>query len=265
MNYNIFVEGIQGTGKSTLLRLLHQNLKEYHMYLEGDISPVELAWCSYMTPKQYEKALLQFPDLAEEIKKHTAKEGECYITEYTRILAEKRAFYQYMEDFEIYNGRRTFEEFRSIILLRLETFSGEGNLFECSLFQNSMEELLLFYQKSSEEILDFYKRVYDKIQGKHVKLLYLRSDDIHGDILNIKKERSDDNGEEMWFPLMLQYLNASPYGKEHEFRGITDLVAHFERRAEEELRVIENIMGDCTLILPAKKYRIDDVIRWLEE
>lgn len=268
MKKNIFVEGIQGSGKSTLLRRLYQNLEGYRIYLEGDISPVELAWCSYMTKEQFENALLQFPEMAEEMHKHTIKEaGEDghYITEYTRILAEKREFYQYMEAFEIYNGRRTFEEFQSIILDRLKAFSGQGNLFECALFQNSMEELLLYYQKSDEEILDFYKQVYDKIQDKHIKLLYLHSDDIQRDVLQIKKERSDDNGEEMWFPLMLHYLNASPYGMEHEFHGIEDITAHLKRRMEMELRVIEEILGECTRILPAKKYKIEDVIQWVEE
>ena len=42
---NIFIEGIQGTGKTTLLRLLGQQLPDYHVYWEGDYCPVELAWC----------------------------------------------------------------------------------------------------------------------------------------------------------------------------------------------------------------------------
>ena len=79
---NIFIEGIQGTGKTTLLRLLGQQLPDYHVYWEGDYSPVELAWCTYMTEPEYEQALVAFPDLMEEIKKRTTKEGEHFIVEY---------------------------------------------------------------------------------------------------------------------------------------------------------------------------------------
>lgn len=55
MSKSIFIEGIQGTGKSTLSNRLAQALPEYHVYHEGDISPVELAWCSYMTKKKWEE------------------------------------------------------------------------------------------------------------------------------------------------------------------------------------------------------------------
>ena len=54
MKNHIFIEGLQGSGKSTLLRNLSQKYPEYKAYYEGDISPVELAWCSYMTKTQYE-------------------------------------------------------------------------------------------------------------------------------------------------------------------------------------------------------------------
>ena len=43
---NIFIEGIQGAGKSTLLNQLQRMMPDYRAYREGDISPVELAWCS---------------------------------------------------------------------------------------------------------------------------------------------------------------------------------------------------------------------------
>ncbi len=57
MKNHIFIEGLQGSGKSTLLRSLSQKFPEYKAYYEGDISPVELAWCSYMTKAQYEEAI----------------------------------------------------------------------------------------------------------------------------------------------------------------------------------------------------------------
>ncbi|WP_024293221.1 hypothetical protein [Lacrimispora indolis] len=258
---NIFIEGMQGSGKTTLMRSLHEKLNGYHMYLEGDISPVELSWCSYMTEEEYQQALAAFPDLAPEIEKYTVKEESHFITAYTRIITDVKGFHQYMEQYEIYGGRRSFDEFKNVIFSRLENFHGTGNLFECSFFQNIIEELMLYYCKSEEEILDFYRELFTVIKQKSFKLLYLCSDNIEGDVLRIKKERADENGVEMWFPLMMKYLNASPYGKKCEFVDMSHMIAHFRRRRDLELRIMKEILGEHSIILPSKAYDIGGVVK----
>jgi len=260
---NIFIEGIQGTGKTTLLRLLGQQLPNYHVYWEGDYSPVELAWCSYMTEDEYHQALEKFPDLKEEFEKRTTKEDEHYIVQYTRILAENRAFYEYMEQFEIYNGRKTLEEFKRILLHRYEQFSGSRNIFECSFFQNTMEELLLYYEMSESEIIAFFEDLFAKLRHKDFLMLYLHSEQIEENILQIKRERSDNNGNEMWYPLMLRYLNDTPYGKKHPFEGVADMAAHFKRRMQMELKVIEKVLGKQAVVLQAKEYEMEEILRML--
>lgn len=262
---NVYIEGIQGTGKTTLLRLLGQQLPDYHVYWEGDYCPVELAWCTYMTEAEYEQALAEFPDLIDEIKKRTTKEGEHYIIEYTRILAERRDFYEYMERFEIYNGRRPLDEFKQILLTRYENFEGSGNVFECSFFQNTVEELLLYYDMTEKEILDFYKELFAKLKNKDFVMVYLHSDQIEENILQIKKERSDGNGNEMWYPLMLRYLNDTPYGEKHPFEGVEDMAKHFRRRMEMELKIIEKVIKKQAIVVPAKEYQIEELVKQILE
>lgn len=262
---NIFIEGIQGSGKTTIMKSLCDKLDGYQLYWEGDISPVELAWCSYMTREEYQQALAMFPDLASEIKAYTLKEETHVIIAYTRILADRREFYQHMERYELYNGRRTFKGFKDIILNRLGKFDGTGNLFEGSFFQNMIEELLLFYCKPEEEILDFYRELFTVVNQKKFRLIYLYSENIESNILKIKGERSDENGVEMWFPLMMNYLNDSPYGREHAFLDVTDMASHFERRSKLEMRIIKEILGEYAMVLPAKAYDIEEVVKWLME
>lgn len=257
---NIFIEGIQGTGKTTLLRLLGQQQPDYHVYWEGDYCPVELAWCTYMTEEEYQQTLKDFPDLTEEIQKRTTKEGNRYIVEYTRILAERRDFYEYMERFEIYNGRRPLKEFKEILLRRYTNFASEGNVFECSFFQNTVEELLLYYDMSEQEILDFYRELFAPLKDKNFVMIYLYSEQIEENILQIKKERSDGNGNEMWYPLMLRYLNDTPYGKKHPFEGVADMAAHFRRRMRMELKIIEEVIGKQAIIVPAKEYELEKLV-----
>lgn len=260
---NIFIEGMQGSGKTTLMRALNEKLEGYDVYFEGDISPVELAWCSFMSEEEYHQTLDKFPTLISEIEKHTVREDNNFIVEYTRILTDLRGFHHYMEKYEIYNGRRTYEEFKDVILTRFHRFQGTGNLFECSFFQNIMEELILFYCKSEKEIFEFYREIFDVMKQKDFRLLYLYSDDIKGNVLQIKKERTDINGVEMWFPLMMKYLNDSFYGREHRFVGISDMIVHFEKRMYLEVKIVKEILGEYSLILPAKEYEIENAVNWI--
>ena len=260
MNKNIFIEGIPGSGKSTLLIKLSKALSEYTLYHEGDISPVELAWCSYMTEDKLQEAIAKFPDLESEIMAKTQKEGDYYITAYTQIMAECREFYEYMERYEIYNGRVDFDTFHEIVMRRYRALATRKNLFECSLFQNTIESMMLFYEMSDAEIIAFYSEVYDILKEKGISVIYLETADIGESIALIKKERSDDEGNEMWYPLMLGFLRESPYGKTHNYQNFEDMVDHFERRQTLERKIMKEVFGDDCMILPAKEYRLEEVL-----
>ncbi len=64
---NIFIEGLQGTGKSILLQSIFTNIPEYHVCREGDYSPIELAWCTWMTEKEYHAVLEKYSGIRNEI------------------------------------------------------------------------------------------------------------------------------------------------------------------------------------------------------
>jgi adenylate kinase len=97
---NVFIEGIPGSGKSTLLGGLQKSLPEYNFYYEGDISPIELAWCSYMTSDKYKMAIEDWPQIEPQIKEHSKREDDHYIVSYTRIPIDNHDFYSYMAQYE---------------------------------------------------------------------------------------------------------------------------------------------------------------------
>lgn len=263
MQQNVFIEGMQGAGKSTLLTRLAERFPECQVYREGSISPADLAWCSYMPERKFEETLELFSGIREQIIANTKKEGDYYITAYTLVLAEIREFYQHMEQYEIYNGRVEFDEFRRIILGRYAVLPPGPNLFECSFFQNSIESMMLFYQLPEREIVKFYREAFDVLKEKDFRLLYLDSDKIRENVLRIKKERSDSEGNEMWYPLMLNYLVGSPCGKAHGYTGLEDMITHFEKRRALELGIIQEVLKDSAVIIPAKEYDLDWVARVL--
>lgn len=265
---NIFIEGIQGMGKSTLLQAIASKYPEYQVCHEGDYSPVELAWCAWLTKEEYEGVLGRYEAIREEIEKHTVIETmdvdnqPHYVVCYTQIITDISGFHKDLEQYEIYNGRKSFEEMQEIVLKRYERFfSPDKNesrkdsfLFECAFLQNIVKDLILFHQLSDDEIVDFYKKLYETVDKEKFTLLYLYDDNLEESTSIIKKERSDAQGNEMWYPLMLKYLVNSPYGKAHGYKDFGDMVAHFKHRQQLELRILNEVVGENAKMIPAREW-----------
>ncbi len=252
MNY--FIEGLQGSGKSTLVRKFSEKYTDYMAICEGDYSPIELAWCAYVDKATYEALLEKYNTIRSEIEKMSFKEDDHMIICYTKIITDVPGFHKDLEQYEIYNGRVSKARFREIVLRRFQNWYGDKNIFECSIFQNIVEDMILFQNCSDEEIIDFYKQVKEALSGKKYQILYLKTDDIPSNIDIIRKERSDDKGNEMWFPLMMQYFDNSPYAKEKGISGLAALLEHFKRRQELELRICKEIFEGNYKVLCSKNY-----------
>lgn len=257
---NYFVEGLQGAGKTTLVQRLSVNLPNHKAFHEGDYSPVDLAWCAYVTEEQYNDVLAEYPTLNAEIKEKTVTEDEHRIVCYTQILTDVPDFHRNMEKYEIYNGNLDKVSFENVILDRFKKWNGEGQIFECSIFQNIIENQMLYLMLSDDEIMDFYKRLKSVLADKAYKIIYLDVDDISVGIDIIRKERSDDKGNELWFPLMIRYMEESPYGKEHDLVGLEGLLIHLERRKVLEHRIINEVFRDKTIVVKSKNYTINDIL-----
>ena len=258
MNY--FIEGIQGAGKSTLVGKISEICYDYHVFREGDYNPVELAWCAYMKRDQYYAMLKEFQEIIDEIKKHTTiehrKDEDRYVVTYTQILTDIPGFHKDLEQYEIYNGRVDRDAFEETILSRFSAWDGENQIFECSIFQNIIENQILFFEMTDDEIIDFYRKLKDVIKEKDVKILYLEAENISETIDIIRKERVDDKGNEIWFQLMMGFLEDCPYGRNHGLTGFDGLVKHLEHRTVLELRILREVFPENSIVLKSKDYDI---------
>lgn len=262
MNY--FIEGIQGAGKSTLTGRLAEKLPEYHVYREGDYNPVELAWCAYLDETKYDAVLEKYAGIAEEIRSHTVieqKENDIrYIVSYTQILTDIPGFHKDLEQYEIYNGRIDRNLFEDIIFSRFSVWNGENGIFECSIFQNIVENQILFYEMSDEEIIEFYRRLKSVLYGKEYRIFYLEPDDIAATVDVIRKERVDEKGNEIWFGLMMEFLENCPYGTGHGLKGFEGLTAHLKHRLELEKTILHIVFPENCVILKSKKYDLTEFL-----
>ncbi len=255
MNY--FIEGLQGSGKSTLVQKLSEKRPDHKAVREGDYSPVELAWCAYVSMEQYSEILDKYSEIKPQIEQKSFEENGQMIICYTQIITDIPGFHKDLEQYEIYNGRRELDEFKKIVLGRYRKWNTDKMIFECSLLQNTVEDMILYRIMSDEEILSFYKEVSDALDGKDMHIFYLKTDDIAGNIDVIRKDRSDDNGNELWFPLMIGYFNDSPYAKKCGVSGEKELLKHLQHRQELELRVLQEVFGGKYTILESKDYNLD--------
>ena len=80
---NVFIEGIQGMGKSTLINGIYEKVPEFHICREGDYSPIDLAWCTWMSQDDYDTVLKKYTPIQDEIKKNTIQEKGHSIVAYT--------------------------------------------------------------------------------------------------------------------------------------------------------------------------------------
>lgn len=257
MNY--FIEGLQGAGKSTLVQQLSDKDPELKVFREGDYSPVELAWCAYITEIQYEKIVRKYPNIENEIKAKTFSEDDRKVICYTQIRTDNFAFYKDLEKYEIYNGNLGITEFEDVVLSRFKKWSGDNQVFECSVFQNIIENLMLYLELSDEEIMRFYTDIADTLSGKNYRIIYLDVEKINSCIETIKRERVDDNGNEAWFSSMIQYIENSPYSKKHGLNGLSGLITHLERRRALEREIIGRYFDKNTVILRSKQYDVSSL------
>ncbi len=252
MNY--FVEGLQGSGKSTLVQKLSDWYPGYTAIREGEYSPVELSWCAYVDDDQYHRILEKYPDLRLQIEEKTYSDECRKVICYTKIATDNRMFYQDLEQHEIYNNRIPFETFQSIVLRRYRKWESDRMIFECSLFQNIVEDMILFRQVDDDDILSFYKRIREALGSKEYRIIYLKAKDIRGNLETIRKERSDEQGHELWFPMMLGFFNGCPYARSRGLKGEEDLIRHFSHRQDLELRLCKEVFPDRSIILESKNY-----------
>ena len=157
MNY--FVEGLQGSGKSTLVRRLSEKYPDHKAICEGEYSPVELAWCAYVDKETYNGILKKYDNIRDEIVEKSHEEDGRMIICYTKIITDIPGFHKDLEQHEIYNGRLNPDAFKEVVLKRFRKWTGDKNIFECSVFQNIVEDMILFRKCSDRQTIDFYKQI----------------------------------------------------------------------------------------------------------
>ena len=120
---------------------------------------------------------------------------------------------------------------------------------------------MLFQVASDAEIIDFYREIAHVLSGKDYHIFYLESDCIGENIAAIRKERTDEQGREVWFSMMCGYFNESPYAVKNHLSGESDLLEHFRHRQALEVQLCREVFSGRFSVLKSKEYRDEELGR----
>lgn len=263
----ILVEGIPGSGKTTIAQRIAGFLSDYkptNFYQEGDAHPADLAWCACIPKERFEEIIDQFPTYEQQMKQHMYEEDGYFIVPYTRFPIEDKAFYQRMEDCEVYNKRVGFKVFSRLHRNKWKRFAKETEskdgytVFECAFLQNHINELLLYHNKTEDEIEQYLIELIGTVKELDPVLIYLNQPNVRETIRRVSDVRIDEKGNKDWMEMVIFYTETCPYGKQQGLKGFDGMVELFKARKKIELKVIEQLPIE-THIINNPDYNWDEV------
>ena len=116
--------------------------------------------------------------------------------------------------------------------------------------------MILFRDLSDDAILDFYKEVRSALEGKEYEIWYIESPDIENNLGTVRRERTDKDGNEIWFNMVMDYFISSPYAKKRSLKSPEDFLAHLQHRQTLELRICREIFGEKLTVIRSKAYSL---------
>lgn len=272
-NRLILVEGIPGSGKTTISKKIKNHLiskgLEVLLYNEGDMHPADMAWNALLNKDEYNNIIDEYKTHEKIIKENSIFEDDYVILAYTKLGFHRKQnkLMNFLEEREIYDGRVSADTFKQIHLKRWKKFGEEMKenknkivIFECSFLQNHVNELLAIHDKDFDYIRDYLNELIGTVTELKPKLIYLNQASIKETINRVAKERVSHNKDMYpgWLETSIEYFKNSSYGKRNNIKGFDGLIRYFEKRQEIELGIIKSLDLD-NLIIYNKNYDYENI------
>ncbi|SDW22187.1 GNAT family N-acetyltransferase [Paenibacillus sp. CF384] len=205
----ILVEGLCGTGKSTLAERLHHYLVQQGrsccFYDEGaEGHPVSLNWHAFFRAEEYKDLLERYPNTADEIRSRAIKDDSIYLLPYRGVkeFSEQDALYAELKSRELCwtdSPIATQPEFTYLIQRHWARFVEHAShtdtvyVLEAVVFQHQIHDLLRHYQASDNQIKQHIHGIAECIAAMNPVLIYLTQPSVRDQQVWISSIRSKPN------------------------------------------------------------------------
>ena len=277
MSKAYFIEGIPGSGKTTYAKRLYDHFKakgeSVELYNEGDLHPIDLAWCSIIKTDTFNKLTEKHSVYRDQILSHSKFIEDIVITAYTKVEVDDKdvSFFDDFSHYEIYRTK-DFSHFRDTHLTLWETFNQTHKkdttyIFECIYLQNHINELKLKFSLSETDMIDYFQDLMDKLSKFETTILYIKPLNIKATFDKVIEERKSNNKNyKDWIDQVIEYLEGTKLGKKLGYVGYDGALKYFIDRQKLECDLLRNLTTKKVIFEQKEDYDIvfNMIINYLE-
>ena len=202
----IFIEGVSGVGKSTMVRLLAQDLRalgySVRDYVEFDYTnPIDFYCTAYFTAEQYEKLCADYPSSADAIRTNTVCAGKAKLVRYfdgdtplfSEPLLSELALHEFcykpthLVPIEEYTSAYR-EVWRSWASALDKTY--DFIIFDGSLLHHPINDMMRNYEIKGEGAIPHITALLDSLGGIKRHIFYLKTDNVQKQLEKAYLDRS---------------------------------------------------------------------------
>lgn len=200
----VFVEGVSGVGKSTLVRELAGLLTERGLrarsFIEGDITnPIDLYRAAYLPEEKRRELRDRYPGEAEALDRRAVPAGQAAVVRYfdrDRPLFSGPLLGELMERELCYAPREPvpFEKYAEVyeaLWRRFAAGAEEGTvyIFDGSLMHHPINDMIRNYAATPETAADHVRMLLGALDGAVWRVVYLSSQDLPGTLRAARRSR----------------------------------------------------------------------------
>lgn len=253
-----FIEGIPGSGKSTYAQRLYDHLlsqgNQVEMYSEGDLHPIDLAWCSIIKRNVFNQLVEKHSKYRDQILSHSKFIEDIAITAYTKIQVDDDdgSFYDDFSPYEIYRTK-DFSHFKNTHLTLWQKFNMSHKkdtiyIFECIFLQNHINELILKFGIEGREMIQYFQDLLKELSQLSISIFYIKPLNVKETFDRVIDERRSSNPNfKDWIDQVLEYFQNTKYGKKKAYLEYDGALQYFKDRQKMELKIIKKLPVDATV------------------
>jgi hypothetical protein len=254
----IVVEGIPGSGKTTMARFVKNLLDDVRvaneLFVEDNLDhPAEYESVAWFPRDEYEHFLEHHAANRSLLAKYSWFRGEdCFIA-YGKLDKAHRQEIPAELSGELAQcdvwAVPTPDLFCRLKMDRWKTFAETARqgkqtyILECCLIQNPLAVLMIRHNMSESYTLAYVRSVLELVEALDPLILYLWPRDTWKAWERITRERPEE-----WINAMIDYLERGQWSHANQLSGYESVVAFHDLRKEIEMRFLQELDGQALLV-----------------